>query len=150
MIVPNGARKNASLLSARSLYTLSQRSTVTSCRTPLPSRGEYSKFFRSCSSVKPPSVWRRCCWLFYHNRSHSNRYDILYRFAISHDEGVVISLWRHMQLMRRLHALRLQGLKVEKRGWLLVIEGRKPKDDLLAFARWALRAKRRGSQASYS
>ena len=69
---------------------------------------------------------------------------------MSHNEGVVISLWRHVQLMRRLRGLRAQGLKVEKRGWLLVIEGRKPKDDLPVLARGTLRTKRKGGRASHS
>jgi hypothetical protein len=66
---------------------------------------------------------------------------------VSKYEGAVVALWRRVQLTYRLEALRALGLKVKKRGWLLVIEGGKPKDDLLARARSALRAKHRVARA---
>jgi hypothetical protein len=34
-------------------------------------------------------------------------------------------LWRHLQLRQRCHALRVQGVRVSVRGWLLAIEGGK-------------------------
>lgn len=62
-------------------------------------------------------------------------------------ESSVMSLWRRVQLAYRLEALRALGLKVKKRGWLLVIEGGRAKNNLLARARSAQRVKQRLARA---
>lgn len=45
--------------------------------------------------------------------------------------SVMISVWSRMRLLRRLQALRARGLKVKRRGGLLVIEGGKTKGAML-------------------
>lgn len=45
-------------------------------------------------------------------------------------QGMLLRLWLHMQLLQRRQALRGKGLRVKKRSWLLVIEGKQPQRSL--------------------